>query len=346
MGQIVAPQPINGFLQPKSGKTKKALFAYKEPSMRRFQTHWGLSATFALAGFLPSHGDAPDFSTSTQAVKPMQAPPIAESMEPLSDLTLGNLFSAGWNESWVKRPHPDGTPDLTLLRVQSNLLLQSLRTDAYLETPTSASGDKRVEYASTLVEYALNRRLMLGALGTFQEVDHQVGGGRNGWTYGGLTRLQLIDREATSYALNWKVTAPNRGLGDRQTLTSFALAGWHDLTALGLKHMGLYWHIQEETLLGPRKPSTRQNDLTYDLSLARSWTSPGRAIGGNLSTFVEAYSKTDLDGAHRGRTVATVTPGTRATFFHHHIVMFGVDLPVTAPRPYDALYRVTYIFSF
>ena len=313
--------------------------------MRCSPTRATVITALGLLSFLPILADGPGNPGASNGERTaIPSSPIGLS-EPLADLTLENLFSAGWGDGWVKRPHPDGTPDLTLLRVQSNLLLQSVRTDTYLENPTAASGDKRVEYASSLLEYALNRRLMVGGFGTFQEVDRQSGGGRNGWTYGGLTRLQLIDREDASYAFNWKLTAPNRGLGDRQTLSGFALAGWHDLSPIGLSHVGVYWHLQEETLLGPRTPSARQNDLTYDLSLARTWTSPKQALG-NLSTFVEAYSKTDLDGRHRGRTVVTVTPGIRGTLVGHHVLMFGVDIPVNSPRPYDVLYRVTYIFSF
>lgn len=263
----------------------------------------------------------------------------------LSNLTVENLFSAGWGESWVRRPNPDGAPDLTLLRVQSNLLLQSLRTDYYQQEPPASSSDRRVQYVSETAEYAVNRRLMLGLFGTFQDVEHKVGTGRDGWTYGGLARLQLIDTLGTSYAFNARVTAPNHGLGDTQTATSFALTGWHDLQPCGLDRTGIYWHIQEETLMGPRKPGVRQNSLTYDISLARTWTTPRQAVG-NLSTFLETYARTDLDGVHRSRTLVTLTPGVRANFFHHHVVMFGIDLPVNEPRALDELYRVTYIYSF
>src|SRR5579859_7494564 len=57
----------------------------------------------------------------------------------LSDLTLTNLFSQGWSDPWVKRTHADGAPDMTLLRVQTNLLLRSLRTDYYSERFTHQS---------------------------------------------------------------------------------------------------------------------------------------------------------------------------------------------------------------
>ena len=264
---------------------------------------------------------------------------------PLPDLTFQHFFSDGWTDRWVKRSRPEGAPDLTLLRVQSNLLLRSLRTDGFIEQPTAASGNSRVSSVTPLIEYAVNRRLMPGFFVNYQEFDHSSGGGREGWTYGGLVRLQLADTANTSYAFNLKMAAPNSGLGEHQTLTSFALAGWHNLRPLGLGRMGLYWHLQEETLLGPRVPGARQNDLTYDLSLAQTWTGAGEPLG-LLSTFVETYAKTDLDGHHPGRTVVTLTPGVRTTLAHHHVVMFGVDFPLNDPKPYDQLYRLTYIYSF
>lgn len=276
----------------------------------------------------------------------MSCATAAEAVEtgPLPDVTLQDIFSDGWTDSWVKRFRPEGAPDLTLLRVQSNLLLRSLRTDGFIEQPAS-SGDSRVSSVTPLVEYAVNRRLMPGFFVNYQEIDHASGGGLEGWTYGGLVRLQLVDTANTSYAFNLKMTAPNSGLGDRQTLTSFALAGWHNLRPLGLGRMGLYWHLQEETLLGHRVPGTRQNDLTYDISLAQTWTGAGETFG-LLTTFAETYAKTDLDGHHSGRTVVTLTPGVRTTLAHHHVVMFGVDFPLNDPKPYDQLYRLTYIYSF
>lgn len=270
---------------------------------------------------------------------------VALSSSTLSDLTLANLFSDGWGESWVKRPHPEEAPDLTLLRVQSNLLLQSLRTDSYYERPTATDKSRAVEYVSQTVEYALDRRLMLAVFGNYQWLDRREGDDGQGGSYGGLVRLQLWDVPHASYALNFRVAAPNDGLGEKQTLTSVALAGWHDLTTLGLRRAGVYWHVQGETEWGPGAPGARRNDLTYDLSLAQTWSRPDSGLG-NFSTFLEAYAKTDLDGPHSSRTGVTLTPGFRFNLYHHHVVMFGVDIPVTTPRPFDQIFRLTYIYSF
>jgi hypothetical protein len=112
-----------------------------------------------------------------------------------------------------------------------------------------------------------------------------------------------------------------------------------------VKRTGLYWHVQEETLAGPVKAGARRNDLTYAVSLAKTWTSTD-SLFGNTTTFVEAYGKTDLDGKDSGHTGITLTPGIRATFAHRHIVMAGVEFPVTAPRSFGQIYRFAYICNF
>jgi hypothetical protein len=263
----------------------------------------------------------------------------------LSELSLENFFSAGWGEPWVKRPHPDGAPDLTLLRVQSNLLLTSLRTDFYHDELPHAAKDRRVNYVSELVEYSLNRRVMLAAFGNYQWIESRSGTDREGGSFGTLVRLQLVDLPRASYALNFRAAAPNEGLGEKQTPASVALAGWHDLTQLGFGRVGVYWHAQEETLFGPRAAGTRQNDATYDVSLARTWSGPAAALE-NFSTFVEAFAKTDIDGRHHGDTAVSLTPGFRFNVHHRHVFMFGVDIPVTEPRANEERFRFTYILSF
>jgi len=268
--------------------------------------------------------------------------PVADE---LTDLSLGNFFSAGWNEPWSRRPRPDGAPDLTLLRVQSNMLLRALRTDSTLERSLESSSERRVLSVNQLIEYSFNRRLMLALIGNYEWIDARTGEDESGWTYGGLARFQLVDTRRASYALNFRAMAPNDGLGEKKTTLSFALAGWHDLTPLGLDRMGLYWHVQEITYLGPRAPGAKANDLTYALSLAKTWTGPDAALG-NFTTFVETYARTDLDGQNAGRTTVTLTPGVRCTLAHRHTLIAGIDLPVSTPRPYEQLFRLSYVFSF
>lgn len=234
---------------------------------------------------------------------------------------------------------------MTLLRVQSNLLLYSLRTDSYFERMTPANRDHRIEYVNQLFEFSPNRRVMFGAFGNFQWIDGRTRDDRGGGTYGALVRLQLIDLKNTSYAFNLRAAAPNEGLGEKQIVTSVALAGWHDLTPLGLYRVGLYWHVQEETWIGPSITGGRRNDLTYDLTLAKTWSAPSARLE-NFTTFLEGFSKTDVDGPNRGHSVVTLTPGFRFNLHHHHVIMAGVDVPLSTPRPFEQILRLTYIYAF
>jgi hypothetical protein len=139
--------------------------------------------------------------------------------------------------------------------------------------------------------------------------------------------------------------ASNYNLGERDTTYSLSVAGWRDLAPLGLDRVGLYYHLQEESFAGPRASGSRQNDLTYALSLGKSWTSPARRLG-NVTTFVEGYGRTDLDGSGRGRALLTATPGIRTTLARRHIVIAGIELPLTEPKPFARIVRLTYIYNF
>lgn len=262
-----------------------------------------------------------------------------------TDLSLDNFFTAGWDEPWAKRTRVGGAPDLSLLRVQTNFLVRTLRTDYTYERPLDSSGERDVQFLNELVEWSFNRRFMLAVFGSRKWIDERAGEDRHGGTWGALARFQLVDTLRASYALNLRVTAPNDGLDEEQTMLSLALAGWHDLTPLGLDRMGLYWHVQEETFLGPHSPGTKRNGLTYAVSLAKTWTSSTAGLG-NLSTFVEGYARTDLDGRRSGRTVVTLTPGFRFTVARRHVFMVGVEFPVSEPRPFEQIFRFTYLCSF
>jgi hypothetical protein len=263
----------------------------------------------------------------------------------LSDLSLSNFFSDGWSERWSKRPRGDGTPDMSLLRVQTNFLVQLFRLDTYVETNVHSAKTQSIEYLNGTVEYAVSRRLMFALFSKLEQHDSRAGPDEHGFGGGFFGRVQLVDRAASSEALTLKVAAPDTWLDEHQTTLSYTLSGWQDLRPVGLKKTGLYFHAQHEILVGPHAAGAKQNDVTYDISLAKTWTSPDSAIE-NLTTFVEAFGKTDLDGAKAGSTAVSITPGFRFNFRQKQILMFGVDLPVSHPPHYDNIFRLTYIANF
>jgi hypothetical protein len=262
-----------------------------------------------------------------------------------SDLTISNFFSNGWDEPWTKRARGEGTPDMSLLRVQTNFLAQLFRTDYLHQDDLDEASNRGSDLLSGTLEYAFSRRLMLALIGSYRWIDSRAGEDNEGAAPATFVRLQWIETATNSVATTFRVGLPNRDLGEKDTVFSLAIAGWRDLAPLGLHRVGLYYHLQEETLAGPGKPGSRRNDLTYAVSLAKSWTSPKSFIG-NATTFVEAYGRTDLDGDKAGQTLMTLTPGLRATIANRHILMAGVEFPINDPQPYERILRLTYIFNF
>lgn len=264
---------------------------------------------------------------------------------PREDLTLANFFSAGWNEPWQKYPRDEGTPDMSFLRVQTNFLAQLFRTDLAIQQDRYEDPIRDNTLLTGTLEYAFSRRFMLAVIGNYRWLDSRLGEDECGGAAAGFARFQLLETASSSLAFTVRAGFPSHELNERDTTLGFALAGWQDLAPLGLGRTGLYCHVQEETLVGPTKPGARRNSLTYDVSLAHTWTKPDAFLG-NATTFIEGYGRTDLDGEDEGHTLLTVTPGIRATFFHRHIVMAGVEFPVTSHRPWDRIVRVTYIVNF
>lgn len=118
------------------------------------------------------------------------------------------------------------------------------------------------------------------------------------------------------------------------------------MTRFGLKRVGLYYSLQEDTYTGPANGSKR-NDLAYDVSVAKTWTDRDK---GNFTTFVELYATTNLDGPENERglhyTEVNVTPAIHYNLSRNNVLMFGVDLPVSNPHDFTKTYRLTYIYDF
>jgi hypothetical protein len=263
-----------------------------------------------------------------------------------SDLTLSNFFTAGWDDAYQKRVTPDGAPDMALLHVQTNFLEREFRFDSYSQQNVSGNKTRTVDFMDALIAYSINRRFMIEVVGNYEWMNAREGNDSSGGAAALLTRLQLVDVPGTSYALNFRVSSPNDGIDVKQTIFSPSLAGWNDLTRFGLKKVGIYYDLQEETYAGPAKAGSKHNDLVYAASLAKTWTEPTTPVFGNFTTFVEFYGTTNLDGDESGNTAVDVTPGIRFTLGHGNVIMAGVDFPISSPHNFDTTYRLTYIINF
>jgi hypothetical protein len=295
---------------------------------------------YCIAALLLSSLPAFAGDLATDALKD-QTPAFSEP----SNLTLSNFFTEGWTDAYDKRVTPGGAPDMALLHVTTNFLEEEFRTDYYSQHNMAGDGTKNVQFVDWLIAYSLNRRFMIEALGDYEWKNSRVGDDVAGGGAAAVARLQLVDVPGASYDFNFRVTTPNDGIKVKQTTLSPALAGWNDLTSLGLKKVGLYYSIQDDTYAGPAAPGSKHNDLAYAISLAKTWTEPTTRFFGNFTTFAEFYGTTTLDGDDQN-TELNFTPGVRFLIFPRNVLMAGVDLPLTHPHDFANTWRVTYIFNF
>ena len=271
------------------------------------------------------------------------------------DLTLWNFFSAGWDEDFTRRSSEGRAPDMALLRVQTNFMERELRLNYFHQHNINSAKRENLDSFDAFLAYGFNRRFMVEVLANYSWVDAR---GKTPDFDGAAARLvgrvQLISEADSSYSFNFQAISPNRGLGDKQTTLSYGIAGFEDLTRFGLYRVGLYGSVLFDSLAGPRVTGAKQNDVQYVVSIAKTLTEPKTPFIGNFTLFVENFFQTDLDGDHAGTTLVSITPGVRFNlgtipglkFGLDNWLMFGTDIPLSGPRPWDATFRFTYIKNF
>lgn len=273
----------------------------------------------------------------------------------LEDLTIWNFFSAGWDDPWAKRERETGTPDFALLRVQTNFMEREFRANAFGEENVNSPKTKNLTDVDDLIAWSFNRRFMIEVTDAYEWIDPRTGDRDGGGLPGMAARFQLVDTESSSYSLNFKAQAANQELGITQTTLSYGIAGFEDLAYyFNLNRVGLYYSFLFDSYSGTAAVGTKTSDVQYDVTVAKTITSPDIPLIGSLTGFVENFAQTDLDGSHNGRTIVSITPGVRFNLGQFDClkmgsgnwILLGVDLPVSDYRPWDEIYRLTYIKNF
>jgi hypothetical protein len=274
----------------------------------------------------------------------------------LSDLTLFNFFSTGWDEDSTKRVRDTGTPDYALLKVQTNFMEREFRLNYFYESNINSAKRATLDNVDAFIAWAFNRRFMIEVKATEQSFDDRGKTPDQDGTIGFIVgRVQLIDTESSSYTFNFQVATPNRGTGQTQTTFSYGMAGFEDLGYwLKLNKVGLYYSFLFDSLDGPSAEGATRNDVQYVISIAKTLVSQDVPFIGGFTPFIEFFAQTNLDGATANQTVVTITPAVRfnlgkcqgVNFGKDNWILFGVDIPVSGPRPYDAIYRFSYIKNF
>jgi hypothetical protein len=273
------------------------------------------------------------------------------------DLTLWNFFTEGWGYEFTRRPLNDRAPDLALLRVQTNFMEREVRLNYSYQANTNSTRFENLTNFDYFIAYAFNRRFMLEVLGNYQWEDGRGNknpdlSGQAGQLVG---RLQLISLADSSYTFNWRVISPNVPFGNHQTTFSYGCAGFEDLTRFGLYRVGLYGSFLFDSLAGPGAVGAQHNDVQYDISIAKTVTDSRTPVFGTFTFFLENFAQTSIDGANRGHTVFSMTPAVRfnltpmppgARLGIDNWILVGTDFPLSGPRPWDCIFRLSYIKNF
>jgi len=285
------------------------------------------------------------------------------------DLTLWNFFSLGWNDAYTRRASEDRAPDLALLRVQTNFMEREFRFNYADANDLHAKTRDDLANLDYLIAWSFNRRFMIEVLGNYTSAD---GRGTNpdlsGQSARFIGRVQLISTPDSSYSFNFQVAPPDVSLGIHETIYSYGIAGFEDLTRFGLHRVGLYGSVLFDSGDGPQNtvgdaffkscsgpPAiTGRNDVQYDITIAKTLTRPDTPLIGNFTLYVENFAQSNLDGNHPGTTQVTITPGVRFNLGKpkwnnigiDNSILFGTDIPVAGPRAENAIFRFTYIKNF
>jgi hypothetical protein len=274
------------------------------------------------------------------------------------DLGLRDFFTNGWDEKFEEREHKGRAPRLDLFRTRQGFLEQEMIA-SYGFNNQAANGNFNETQIGLTFEYAFNRRFEIdvGPYYTWRSTRGPAAAERGFESDNGV-RLQLIDTADTAINFQLRVLTPSAQLEDPQTTLGFVLAGFHDLTGMGLYRVGLYGHFEYDALCGPRQQAAEFNtpaferasgSITYAVALAKTFVEPDVKLFGDFTVFVEAFGATDLNGTYSGQTFFSFTPGVRTNLTGNEKgwwLQTGVEIPVAGPRGFNYGVRVAIFHDF
>lgn len=262
-----------------------------------------------------------------------------------TDLGLGNFFT-GWDQPEAERHR--ATKDMALFRVETAYVEKEFRLD-FVHSNYRGDSTYSGGYATKAsLAYAVSRRLQLEVSGLYAWNVLPGEPPPNGAAASVSLRFALVEAAYMNYAFQVELETPNRGIGEGGTAMAYSLAGWQDMTRWlpSLGPVGLYYSLKWVNVLGPIEQGEAHNFLSWDVSVARSWTRPDLPGFGRFTTFLEAWMETALDGDAAGKLNFTLTPGVRFWFLPENSIILGADIPLNSAAPYSVTWRATYFLGF
>jgi hypothetical protein len=263
----------------------------------------------------------------------------AEGEQP-SDLTLGNLFSEGWDQPFQERPDEGSVPRFRLFRTRPAFLEREVRVD--FRCARNADDGEFDEYEiEPELDLPFNRRFMIELEPEYVWLDgHRGNPSESGSSWSIGSTLQLIDTVDSAANVQFALGVPSEEA--ERTRLGVTLAGFRDL---GYR-IGLQSHVGFNFFTGtPVDPDDVDSQLHFGLALTKTLARdyPGFQ---KFTFFVETFGVTNLDGDRSGHTDLSVLPAVRWEIGNEWWVAAGYETPVTSPRPFDKEWHFALLKDF
>ncbi len=254
-----------------------------------------------------------------------------EHSEP-KDLTCWNFWSAGWDEPFHERAAEGHALRIPLIRTQPGFLLREMSWGyTFFNGVDQGNADQNQMNLEML--YPWNRRFLTAVDPDFAWINSKEGGNRSGPTWTASAWLQLIDTKETAVNVQLHLGVPSNGeLGENRTRVTSLVACFQDLGG----GCGLQANLGHEMSLGPGGGA--HHFVTYAVSFTCTMTEHVACFS-YFTPFLEGIGNSDIDD-HFGRTSITFIPGIRWEMYKDWWMTLGVEVAVTAPRPFDQAFHL------
>lgn len=278
--------------------------------------------------------DGREPSPSPPAPDAAKTPPPPEIKPKNADLTLGNFWSAGWNEPFVARSDTGHAARIQLFHTHPAFFVREMRME-YDFFLNNHNGKADVHEMAMEMEVPWNRRFLTAVDPAYLWRMPENGEGTSGPVWSASAWAQFIDTPSTAANFQLHLLVPEKGdLHQERTHLTSIFACFQDLG----NRFGLQTHVGLEARFGDNQSGEAHYHVNGSAALTRTFTDEVTCFS-YFTVFVEAFGGMAIDH-HFGRSTFSFLPGMRWEICKSWWIAGGVEVPVTAPHPFDVGFRV------
>jgi len=244
-------------------------------------------------------------------------------------LSLGTLFSEGWDEPWVSPPNGEGgAPRQGWLNAADGVFYRlGVATFGY----GNGAGSNSDQHTGGATIYTpLSRRFEIQSDIPF------VVSTQGHTNFGDLQitpRIILTESKAVTQSFNLTIRTPTGDIDNGNSMGTitpnyqFWTNWWKGLVLRGSLGMSIpYYHVGR---------SGARTSFVGNFAVGYYFTSHDRAPFGDLVGYISTNLNQATDGRGPKTTTVTLTPGFRTYLGKNWYLLGGVEIPATSPKTFD-----------